>query len=137
MTGVYHDGQRALQDRFDTRRLADRLEDVKVHDRFTDDERALLAASIEEAARQLSPGARQVFMLHDVEGFTHEEIAESLGITAGGSKSQLFKARAKLRRPLAHLVDGPGRGGRSTELPGEDAPPARARADRAPSPCWS
>ena len=47
-------------------------------------DRALLAASIEEAARQLSPGARQVFMLHDVEGYTHEEIAESLGITAGG-----------------------------------------------------
>ncbi len=69
-------------------------------------ERALLAASIEEAARQLAPGARQVFFLHDVEGYTHEEIAESLGITAGGSKSQLFKARAKLRRLLAHLVEG-------------------------------
>jgi RNA polymerase sigma-70 factor (ECF subfamily) len=73
-----------------------------------DSDRALLAATIEEAARRLSPGARQVFMLHDVEGYTHEEIAESLGITAGGSKSQLFKARAKLRRLLAHLVDGTG-----------------------------
>jgi RNA polymerase sigma-70 factor (ECF subfamily) len=40
-----------------------------------------------------------------VEGFTHEEIARDLGITAGGSKSQLFKARAKLRKLLAHLVD--------------------------------
>jgi RNA polymerase sigma-70 factor (ECF subfamily) len=48
-----------------------------------------------------------VFLLHDVEGYTHEEIAEQLGITAGGSKSQLFKARAKLRRLLAHLVDHP------------------------------
>jgi RNA polymerase sigma-70 factor (ECF subfamily) len=73
-----------------------------------DGDRALLAASIEDAARRLSPGARQVFLLHDVEGYTHEEIAEQLGITAGGSKSQLFKARAKLRRMLAHLVDGPG-----------------------------
>jgi RNA polymerase sigma-70 factor (ECF subfamily) len=72
-------------------------------------ERALLAASIDEAAQQLSPGARTVFLLHDVEGYTHEEIAESLGITAGGSKSQLFKARAKLRRLLAHLIDGPSR----------------------------
>ena len=71
-----------------------------------DSERALLAASIEEAAAKLSPGARTVFMLHDVEGYTHEEIAHELGITAGGSKSQLFKARAKLRRLLAHLVDG-------------------------------
>jgi RNA polymerase sigma-70 factor (ECF subfamily) len=46
-----------------------------------------------------------VFVLHDVEGYTHEEIAGQLGITAGGSKSQLFKARAKLRRLLAHVID--------------------------------
>ena len=72
-------------------------------------ERALLAASIEEAANKLSPGARTVFLLHDVEGYTHEEIATELGITAGGSKSQLFKARAKLRVLLAHMVDAPSR----------------------------
>jgi RNA polymerase sigma-70 factor (ECF subfamily) len=71
-------------------------------------ERAMLAATIEGAARQLSPGARVVFMMHDVEGFTHEEIARELGITPGGSKSQLFKARAKLRKLLAHLIDAPG-----------------------------
>jgi RNA polymerase sigma-70 factor, ECF subfamily len=70
-------------------------------------ERALLAASIEEAAAKLSPGARTVFLLHDVEGYTHEEIAAELGITAGGSKSQLFKARAKLRTLLAHMIDAP------------------------------
>jgi RNA polymerase sigma-70 factor (ECF subfamily) len=70
-------------------------------------ERALLAASIEEAAAKLAPGARTVFLLHDVEGYTHEEIAAELGITAGGSKSQLFKARAKLRVLLAHLIDRP------------------------------
>src|SRR3954465_4664911 len=69
-------------------------------------ERALLAASIEEAAAKLSPGARTVFLLHDVEGYTHEEIAAELGITAGGSKSQLFKARAKLRVLLAHMIEG-------------------------------
>jgi RNA polymerase sigma-70 factor, ECF subfamily len=72
-----------------------------------DAERGLLAASIEEAAAKLSPGARTVFLLHDVEGYTHEEIAAELGITAGGSKSQLFKARAKLRTLLAHMIDGP------------------------------
>ena len=71
-----------------------------------DAERGLLAASIEEAAAKLSPGARTVFLLHDVEGYTHEEIAAELGITAGGSKSQLFKARAKLRTLLAHMIDG-------------------------------
>jgi len=70
-----------------------------------DGERTMLAATIEEAARKLSPGARTVFLLHDVEGYTHEEIASELGITPGGSKSQLFKARAKLRRLLAPLVD--------------------------------
>jgi RNA polymerase sigma-70 factor (ECF subfamily) len=68
-------------------------------------ERSMLAATIEAAASQLSPGARTVFLMHDVEGYTHEEIAAELGITAGGSKSQLFKARAKLRRLLAHLFD--------------------------------
>lgn len=70
-----------------------------------DAERSMLARTIEDAARQLSPGARTVFLLHDVEGYTHEEIAAELGITPGGSKSQLFKARAKLRRLLAPLVD--------------------------------
>ena len=74
-----------------------------------DSDRSMLAATIEEAAKRLSPGARTVFLLHDVEGYTHEEIAASLGITAGGSKSQLFKARAKLRKLLAHVVDFPRR----------------------------
>lgn len=69
-------------------------------------ERSAIANSIDQAVQQLSPGARTVFLLHDVEGYTHEEIAQELGITAGGSKSQLFKARAKLRRLLAHLADG-------------------------------
>ena len=70
-----------------------------------DNDRSFLAQSIEDAAAKLSPGARAVFMLHDVEGYTHEEIAAELGITSGGSKSQLFKARAKLRTLLAHLID--------------------------------
>ena len=72
-----------------------------------DGERAMLAATIDAAVQQLSPGARAVFVLHDVEGYTHEEIAAEFGITSGGSKSQLFKARAKLRRLLAHVVDAP------------------------------
>ena len=71
-------------------------------------DRAMLRSVIDAAAAQLSPGARTVFLMHDVEGYTHEEIATELGITPGGSKSQLFKARAKLRRLLAHLVDVQG-----------------------------
>jgi len=70
-----------------------------------DSDRAFLAASIEDAAARLPAGARTVFVLHDVEGYTHEDIARELGITAGASKSQLFKARARLRRLLAHLID--------------------------------
>ena len=81
-----------------------------------DTDRSFIAQSIEEAAAKLSPGARAVFMLHDVEGYTHEEIANELGITTGGSKSQLFKARAKLRKLLAHLLDV-----RDVELPRKEA----------------
>jgi RNA polymerase sigma-70 factor (ECF subfamily) len=69
-------------------------------------EGTLVMDSIHDATARLSPGARTVFVMHDIEGYTHEEIARELGITTGGSKSQLFKARAKLRRLLAHLVDG-------------------------------
>jgi RNA polymerase sigma-70 factor (ECF subfamily) len=90
-----------------TRRLAALEVDVEDDSASVEPEaeRAMLAASIEEAAAKLSPGARTVFLLHDVEGFTHEEIAAQLGITAGGSKSQLFKARAKLRTLLGHLIE--------------------------------
>lgn len=94
-----------------TRRLTSietELDDAVAATVEPDAERSMLAATIESAARQLSPGARVVFMMHDVEGFTHEEIARELGITAGGSKSQLFKARAKLRKLLSHLIDAPG-----------------------------
>lgn len=70
-------------------------------------DRSMLRATIDAAAARLSPGARTVFLMHDVEGYTHEEIARELDITPGGSKSQLFKARAKLRKLLAHLVDVP------------------------------
>jgi RNA polymerase sigma-70 factor (ECF subfamily) len=89
------------------RRLA-KLETVMEDDTVSveqDMDRTFLAQSIDEAVQKLSPGARAVFVLHDVEGYTHEDIAKELGITSGGSKSQLFKARAKLRRLLAHLVD--------------------------------
>ncbi len=75
---------------------------------------SFVLASIGAAAAQLAPGARAVFVLHDVEGYTHDEIAAALGITSGGSKSQLFKARAKLRHLLAHLIDDGGIGSGST-----------------------
>ena len=49
----------------------------------------------------LPQGTRNVFVLHDVEGFTHEEISEQLGVAVGTSKSQLSRAREKLRVALA------------------------------------
>jgi RNA polymerase sigma-70 factor (ECF subfamily) len=55
---------------------------------------------LDAAIAGLPPGARRVFVLHDVEGFTHEEIGEQLGITSGGSKAQLHRARMLLRTAL-------------------------------------
>ncbi|MEZ5307693.1 MAG: RNA polymerase sigma factor [Pyrinomonadaceae bacterium] len=52
---------------------------------------------IKKAIAGLPPGYRSVFVLHDVEGFEHTEVAEMLGISVGTSKSQLHKARLKLR----------------------------------------
>ncbi len=56
--------------------------------------------ALEKAIAELPPGYRTVFVLHDVEGHEHEEIASILGIAAGTSKSQLHKARLKLRNLL-------------------------------------
>ena len=53
--------------------------------------------ALDRAITQLPPGYRTVFVLHDVEGFEHEEIANRLKCTIGTSKSQLHKARMKLR----------------------------------------
>lgn len=56
--------------------------------------------SLDAAIAQLSPGYRAVFILHDVEGYQHDEIATILGCSVGTSKSQLHKARLKLRKLL-------------------------------------
>ncbi len=56
---------------------------------------------LESAIAGLPNGARRIFVLHDVEGFTHEEIGEQLGITPGGSKAQLHRARMLLRAALS------------------------------------
>jgi len=56
--------------------------------------------ALDEAIRQLSPGYRAVFILHDMEGYEHHQISKMLGCAVGTSKSQLHKARMKLRRLL-------------------------------------
>ena len=55
---------------------------------------------LERAMALLPPGARNVFILHDVEGFRHEEIARMLGVAEGTSKAQLHRARRLLREGL-------------------------------------
>ena len=52
---------------------------------------------IDRAVEQLPKGYKSVFVLHDIEGFEHEEISRKMGISVGTSKSQLHKARLKLR----------------------------------------
>lgn len=80
-------------------------------ERFVDGERAIgrmtsnpkaaeTAIDFESAMEMLPEGAQQVFVLHDMEGYKHGEIAELLGITAGTSKSQLHRARMILREHL-------------------------------------
>ncbi|HSI89403.1 MAG TPA: RNA polymerase sigma factor [Pyrinomonadaceae bacterium] len=56
--------------------------------------------ALEHAIDQLPNGYKNVFVLHDVEGFEHEEVARILGCSVGTSKSQLHKARLKLRKLL-------------------------------------
>jgi RNA polymerase sigma-70 factor (ECF subfamily) len=59
---------------------------------------------LERAIAALPDGYREVLVLHDVDGMTHEEIAAALGIAAGTSKSQLFHARRTVRRWLTPMT---------------------------------
>ena len=56
--------------------------------------------NLERAIESLPPGYRIIFVLHDIEGYEHNEIAEMMGCSIGNSKSQLHKARMKLRELL-------------------------------------
>jgi RNA polymerase sigma-70 factor (ECF subfamily) len=71
---------------------------------YRDDDRRLLGSvdriSLSRAIAGLPPGYRAVFILHDVEGYEHNEIAEIMNCSVGNSKSQLHKARMKLREWL-------------------------------------
>lgn len=92
--------------------LARRSESSRARKRFVpEDERPELPQrsevrpevrmDVERALRQLPDGAREILLLHDVEGYKHEEIAVLLGINAGTSKSQLHRARMLMRVQLA------------------------------------
>jgi RNA polymerase sigma-70 factor, ECF subfamily len=60
--------------------------------------------NLERSIEQLPPGYRTVFVLHDVQGYEHNEIADIMGCSVGNSKSQLHKARTRLRELLQEQV---------------------------------
>ncbi len=82
----------------------DTSRDEPVKRDYGDDDRRLLGAidriTLTRAIGGLPPGYRTVFVLHDVEGYEHNEIAEIMNCSVGNSKSQLHKARMKLRDGL-------------------------------------
>jgi RNA polymerase sigma-70 factor (ECF subfamily) len=95
---VVYNGQRKVK------RLRSREVDLEYADPVAVSERTAdpdLKVKLAEAIGGLPDGYRTVFLMHDVEGYTHEEIGAALGIQEGTSKAQLSRARAKLRLQLA------------------------------------
>jgi RNA polymerase sigma-70 factor (ECF subfamily) len=86
----------------DQRMDHDDSEQIEISNRNPGAEPALILNRIylDEALQQLAPGYRAVLILHDVEGYQHQQISEMLGCAVGTSKSQLHKARRQLRRLL-------------------------------------
>jgi RNA polymerase sigma-70 factor (ECF subfamily) len=72
--------------------------DIGSHDQVLDG--SLDRVNLQRAVETLPPGYRIIFVLHDIEGYEHNEIAEMMGCSIGNSKSQLHKARMKLRDVL-------------------------------------
>ena len=70
-------------------------------------DRAIGRIDLERALAQLPEGCRAAFVLHDVEGLEHREVAEVLGIAEGTSKSQVHKARLRLRAILGSVRHQP------------------------------
>ena len=80
------------------------LDDSLAMGRTTPEAEPDLKQRLAQAIDDLPDGYRVVFVMHDVEGYTHEEIAGSLGVHPGTSKAQLFRARARLRESLADFA---------------------------------
>jgi len=82
----------------------DSTQEEPVKREYGDDDRRLLGSvdriNLDRAIAELPPGYRAVFVLHDVEGYEHNEIAQIMSYSVGNSKSQLHKARLKLREWL-------------------------------------
>lgn len=104
----------------------DSSQDEPVKRDFGDADRRLLGSvdriRLSQAIDELPPGYRTVFVLHDIEGYEHNEIAAIMNCSVGNSKSQLHKARMKLREwlrqdqalrdPRAHVAPGDPKDGK-------------------------
>ncbi|MBI9069139.1 MAG: RNA polymerase sigma factor [Salinivirgaceae bacterium] len=77
----------------------DDISEVSISEQFNIDDN-LTGETIEKALLELNKGYRTVFVLSEVEGYKHREIAEILGISEGTSKSQLFHAKKQLKKKL-------------------------------------
>ena len=89
--------QRRRDDRMEPLALVESTAAVRAADQDTVD-----AVALERALATLPEGYREVLLLYDVEGYSHEEIARHFGIAEGTSKSQLHRARRALREALGH-----------------------------------
>jgi RNA polymerase sigma-70 factor, ECF subfamily len=89
-----------------TRKLTDTLDDGSLFEPAAPRETPIPRIDLERAIARLPEGCREAFILHDVEGFDHKEVGQLLGIAEGTSKSQVFKARMKLRGMLAQRRSG-------------------------------
>jgi RNA polymerase sigma-70 factor (ECF subfamily) len=102
----------------------DTSQDEPVKRDYGSDDRRLTGSvdriGLQNAIADLPPGYRTVFVLHDVEGYEHNEIAEIMNCSVGNSKSQLHKARMKLRERLHQYRDA---------KPPEDSVPAGESAE--------
>ncbi|HEY3280127.1 MAG TPA: sigma-70 family RNA polymerase sigma factor [Gemmatimonadales bacterium] len=89
------------------KRFRQREADIELADGVTGARRQAepdLKVRLRKAIDALPDGYRMVFVMHDVEGYTHEEIGAALGVETGTSKAQLSRARAKLREALADFA---------------------------------
>lgn len=77
--------------------------------------------AIENAIKQLPPRCKLMFVLYDIQGYAHGEIARLLGCSVGNAKSQLHKARVRLRKLLRAEMDNNETGKGTPGLPGPDA----------------
>ncbi len=96
----------------------DNSQDEPVKREYGDDDRRLMGSIdrvvLQAAIEELPPGYKAIFILHDVEGYEHNEIAQIMNCSVGNSKSQLHKARLKLRETLRRDA---GRLAKTTGLP--------------------